>query len=104
MLTMDQIHHIRELYYEQGITNISQIAEITKLNRKTVTKYIDMADFSNPPPEPDSEEEHESKLNPYKPISVFSSFLLYPSVIILAAPVLTHSEINTCSPFWDKES
>ena len=68
MLTMDQIHHIRELYYEQGITNISQIAEITKLNRKTVTKYIDMEDFSTPPPEPYSEEEHESKLNPYKPI------------------------------------
>ena len=31
MLNMDQIRQIRELYYEQGITNISQIAEITKL-------------------------------------------------------------------------
>ncbi len=68
MLNMDQIRHIRELYYEQGITNISQIAEITNLNRKTVTKYIDMEDFSSPPPEPASDQERESKLNPYKPI------------------------------------
>lgn len=27
MLTMDQIHHIRALYYEQGY-NISEIAEV----------------------------------------------------------------------------
>ena len=40
-------HHIRELYYGQGITNISSIAEMTGHNRKTVTKYIDMEDFSS---------------------------------------------------------
>ena len=52
MLTMDQIHQIRELYYGQGITNLSEIAKITGRNRKTVTKYIDKEDFSSPPPEP----------------------------------------------------
>ena len=68
MLTMDQIHHIRELYYGQGITNISSIAEMTGHNRKTVTKYIDMEDFSSPPPKPFENDEHTSKLDPYKPI------------------------------------
>ena len=32
MLTMDQIHGIRQLYYEQGLTNISEIARITGLD------------------------------------------------------------------------
>ena len=68
MLTMDQIHHIRELYYGQGITNISTIAEMTGHNRKTVTKYIDMEDFSSPPSKPSENDEHTSKLDPYKPI------------------------------------
>ena len=57
MLTMDQIHHIRELYYGQGITNISSIAEMTGHNRKTVTKYIDREDFSSPPPKPSENDE-----------------------------------------------
>ena len=48
MLTMDQVHHIRALYYEQGY-NISEIAEITGRDWKTVAKYIDMADFNEPP-------------------------------------------------------
>lgn len=43
--TMDQIHHIRELFYQQG-KNISQIASETGLNRKTVSKYVDMVLFS----------------------------------------------------------
>ena len=68
MLTMDQIHQIRELYYGQGITNISKIAEITGHNRKTVTKYIDQEDFSSPPPKPTEDDSHVSKLDPYKPI------------------------------------
>ena len=45
--TMDQIHHIREMFYQQD-KNISQIASETGLNRKTVSKYVDMEDFSSP--------------------------------------------------------
>ena len=51
MTTMDQIHHIRELYYEQD-KNLSEIAAITGLNRKTVTKYVDMTDFNPSAPRP----------------------------------------------------
>ncbi|MBO5507946.1 MAG: IS21 family transposase [Bacteroides sp.] len=64
--TMDQIHHIRELFYQQG-KNITEIASETGLNRKTVSKYVDMEDFNCPPPTP-ALEEHESKLNPFKPL------------------------------------
>ena len=66
-LTMDQIHHIRDLFYQQD-KNISQIASETGLNRKTVRKYVDMEDFSSPPPTPASEMGHESKLDPFKPL------------------------------------
>lgn len=65
--TMDQIHHIRDMYYQQD-KNISQIASETGLNRKTVSKYVDMEDFNTPSPTPSSEEEHESKLDPFKPL------------------------------------
>ena len=47
--TMDQIHHIREMYYQQD-KNISQIASETGLNRKTISKYVDMEDFNSPHP------------------------------------------------------
>ena len=57
--TMDQIHHIRELFYQQG-KNITEIASETGLNRKNVSKYVDMEDFNSPPPTPVSEEEHPS--------------------------------------------
>ena len=67
MLTMDQIHHIRQLFYEQDKT-LTEIASETGLNWKTVRKYVDMADFSSPPPSPASEVTHESKLDPFKPI------------------------------------
>ena len=52
MLTMDQIHGIRQLYYEQGLTNISEIARINGLDWKTVAKYIDMTDYSRAPAHP----------------------------------------------------
>ena len=38
----------------------------TKLNRKTVRKYIDMEDFTDPPPAPASSVIHSSKLDPFK--------------------------------------
>lgn len=63
--TMDQIHHIREMFYQQD-KNISEIASETGLNWKTVKKYVDMEDFNSPPPT--SLERHESKLDPFKPL------------------------------------
>ena len=65
--TMDQIHLIREMYYQQD-KNISQIASETGLNRKTISKYVDMEDFNSPLPAPASSEIHESKLDPFKPL------------------------------------
>ena len=65
MLTMDQIHHIRALFYEQGY-NISDIAKATGRDWKTVAKYIDMADFNEPLPVPASEKQFCPKLEPYK--------------------------------------
>lgn len=63
--TMDQIHRIREMYYQQD-KNISEIATETGFNWKTVKKYVDMEDFSSPPPK--SENSHESKLDAFKPL------------------------------------
>lgn len=65
--TMDQIHHIRDMFYQQD-KNISQIASETGLNRKTVSKYVDMEDFNKPAPQLESSEERESKLDPFKPL------------------------------------
>ena len=65
--TMDQIHHIRDMFYRQD-KNISEIASETGLNWKTVKKYVDMEDFNNPSPKPASSEVHESKLDPFKPL------------------------------------
>ena len=65
MLAMDQIHHIRAMFYEQGY-NISEIAEATGRDWKTVAKYIDMTDFSEPLPVPASKRQFCPKLNPYK--------------------------------------
>ena len=67
MTTMDQIHHIRELYYEQG-KNISEIAAITGLNWKTVAKYVDMTDFNPPAPKSAAQQQSCPKLNPFKPL------------------------------------
>lgn len=65
MTTMDQIHRIRELYYEQD-KNLKEIAIIMNCDWRTVRKYVDMEDFNSPPPASASEKEHESKLDPFK--------------------------------------
>ena len=65
MFTMDQIHRIRELFYEQG-KNLTEIATIMNCDWRTVRKYVDMEDFSPPVPAPASDEQHSSKLDPYK--------------------------------------
>ena len=67
MTTMDQIHRIRELYYEQD-KNLNEIAIIMGCDWRTVRKYVDMENFSSPPPAPASSEIHESKLDPFKPL------------------------------------
>lgn len=67
MLTMDQIHHIRELYYGQG-HNISEISRMEDLDRRTVTKYVDKVDFNRPAPKPASEYAFCPKLDEFKPV------------------------------------
>ena len=49
MYTMDQIHRIRELYFEQG-KNLTEIAELLGCDWRTVRKYVDQEDFSPRPP------------------------------------------------------
>jgi len=63
---MDQIHHIRALFFEQG-QNISDIARSTGYNWKTVAKYIDKDDFNEATPKPASEQRFCPKLEPFKP-------------------------------------
>ena len=65
MTSMDQIHRIRDLYYVQD-KSLTEIASMEKLDWRTVRKYVDMEDFSEAPPSPD-EEDHSSKLDPFKP-------------------------------------
>ena len=64
---MDQIHHIRQLYYEQD-KNISEIAQETGASWKTVRKYVDMTDFNLTEPVPASERQFCPKLDSYKPL------------------------------------
>ena len=63
---MDQIHRIRDLYYGQG-KSLTEIAGVEKLDWRTVRKYVDMEDFNEVPPSP-NEEQHFSKLDPFKPL------------------------------------
>lgn len=65
--TMDQIHRIREMYYQQD-KSISEISAEIGLNRKTVSKYVDMEDFNSPSRTTASEESHESILDAFKPL------------------------------------
>ena len=65
MLAMDMKHHIRRLFYEQGM-NLSQISEETGHDWKTVRKYVDMEDFNNPDPMPEPKRLCP-KLDPFKP-------------------------------------
>ena len=67
MYTMDQIHHIRQLFYEQGMT-VTDVSKTIGCNWRTAQKYIDMEDFSPQVPTPQKEMTHESKLDPFKPL------------------------------------
>ena len=67
MLTMDKVHSIRQLYYEQG-KNIPTIIAETGYDRKTICKYIDMTDFNTPEPKVKDPENICPKLDNYKPL------------------------------------
>lgn len=67
MLTMDQIQHIRYMFYQQH-KNISEIASETGCDWKTVQKYVDKENFSPAEPRPESEVAHSSKLDSFKPL------------------------------------
>lgn len=73
MFTMDQIHRIRQLYYEQG-KNFSEIAEIMQCDWRTVRKYVDMEDFNASLPAPASGVQRASKLDAHK--KLIDSWLL----------------------------
>lgn len=60
MTTMDQIHRIREFYYEQN-KNLNEIAISMDCDWHSVRKYVDMEDFNCPLPTPSSEWGHKSK-------------------------------------------
>lgn len=62
---MDQIHHIRELFYEQD-KNLTEIAEIVGCDWRTAKKYVDQEDFSPREQKPGEDKTHASKLDPYK--------------------------------------
>ena len=66
MLAMDQIHRIRQLFYEQG-HSISEIARMTGFNWKTVSKYVDKDNFNDPNPMP-AQTKLCPKLDPYKKV------------------------------------
>ena len=47
MYTMDQVHTIRDLFFNQGL-NMAEIAEKVGCDWRTVKKYVDREDFSPP--------------------------------------------------------
>lgn len=67
MLTMAQIHSIRERYFTKG-ESISQIAKITGNDRKTIRTYIYKEDWNTPVPTPKFDQTRCPKLEPFKPI------------------------------------
>ena len=66
MLTMDQIHTIRELYFNQG-QSVTTIAAKVGCDWRTVRKYVDQEDFSPQQPKAESHARKGSKLDLYKP-------------------------------------
>ena len=65
MLTMDNIHNIRKLYFEEG-KSITQVSKETGNDRKTVRKYIEKEDFNVPIVTGRISKKSYPKLEPYK--------------------------------------
>ncbi|MHC1692402.1 MAG: IS21 family transposase [Sphaerochaetaceae bacterium] len=64
MLRMSQIENIKNMWREGS--SIAEIREVTELDRKTISKYIQREDFSKDP-EQYARQVRPSKLDPYKP-------------------------------------
>lgn len=64
---MEQIHHIRELFYEQG-KNLTEISEELEIAWNTVQKYVDMTDFNLATQNNSASNNVCPKLDPYKSI------------------------------------
>lgn len=64
MLTMTQKNHIRKMFFEQGM-NISEIANVTNNDRKTVRKYLSQENWSQKPVKVPTNKS-KSKLDPFK--------------------------------------
>lgn len=67
MITMDQIHRIRDLLFRQE-KNLSEIATILSVGWRTARKYVDKEDFNEPVPVAQGNKPKVSKLDPYKPL------------------------------------
>lgn len=66
-LAVEQRNHIKDLYYSQKMS-VSEIAQESNLNWKTVQKYLDQEDFNTDPQTIFKVSEHVSKLDPFKPL------------------------------------
>ena len=64
MLTMTQKNHIRKMFFEQGM-NISEIANETTNDRKTVRKYLEQENWCQEPKRVPANK-NKSKLDPFK--------------------------------------
>ena len=64
MLTMTRINDIRSAYFDEGC-NISEIAALFKIDRKTARKYIERDDFNLFPPVRPKGGNRWPKLEPY---------------------------------------
>ena len=62
MITMDQIHRIRNLFFRQG-KNLAEIATILGVDWRTVRKYVDKEDFNEPIPVAQGNKPKVSKLD-----------------------------------------
>jgi hypothetical protein len=65
MLKVSQIDNIKNMW--RNGSSIAEIKEVTELDRKTISKYIQKEDFSQEP-EDYAKEQRQSKLDQYKPI------------------------------------
>lgn len=64
---MTQIHHIRKLYFEEGMT-ISDIAKATNHDRKTIRAKLNMDDWNQEIPVIDQDKKDYPSLEPFKEI------------------------------------
>lgn len=69
---MTQIHHIRKLYYEEGMT-ISDIAKATNHDRKTIRAKLNIDDWNQEIPVIDQDKKDYPSLEPFKETTLVGS-------------------------------